>query len=608
MVLQRAAPIPVWGTAAPRARLTIRLGDESLRTRAETDGSWRVEFPARPAGGPYTLSVESKTETIRREDLLIGDVWFCSGQSNMVWKLGWVQHLQGHMEQFDDAHIRLTEMPHKLARTPQIELAPMTWDILSPESAHKYSAVAVYFAQFLQPEIDVPIGLVVSAWGGTNISPWISARTMAGFPAFAEAMAQIPQLEEIDSLQARIDRRYEQWLDSLERLGPGMAEGWHTPELDDSDWRRVALPGTWDTMGVAQQGTGWFRRTLALHELAPSRPSLITLGPVTNRADVYLNGQLLAQIARDGQRPIYLVPEGVARSGENVLALKLYHFWGSGGIAGTPEQMRWLGLVQERPLAGEWRLKEGLRSRNPSFDFGPNAYPSLIYHAMVHPFTLQPIKGVLWYQGENNTGRTEGYAELLKGLITDWRQAWQQPDLPVLVVQLPNFNHPSPEIIDKFAVIREDQRTATELDGVGLAVTIDQGNPDDIHPQDKTEVGRRLALLARQMVYGDTALLAQSPHPLAVQVKDNQVAIRFGAAGHGLTTPNRYGWVPGFQLGDAQGQWRWVKAEITAPDEVSLQIPEGFLPIRIRYAYENDPEHGLYNPAGLPATPFEWTW
>ena len=606
-VLQRDHDVPVWGWATPGADVTVRLGDARATTEAGADGRWRVELPEMAAGGPHILTVASAGETATASDIMIGDVWVLSGQSNMEWPVRAANNAEAEIAAADDSAIRHFFVPHTFAETPQDELAGGSWAVASPETVGDFSAIGYFFAREIRPEIGVPVGLLHTSWGGSRIEPWMSPAMLGYDDGDTEAV--------FAAERAREDAIREGLLEILGGEFPtedaGMAGGepvWASPTLDDADWDTITAPGVWEEQGYpGLDGSAWYRKTVMLPADALGAATL-HLGMIDDGDTAWINGVEVGQTPNAyNEERHYAVPEGVLREGPNVVAVRVVDFQSGGGIYGDPAALSIETASGERyPLAGDWQFRVGVVQIGAGGNM--NQIPTVLWNQMVYPLTVQPVAGVLWYQGESNAGsdeEAEVYADLFQSMIEGWRDAWDDDDLPFFWVQLANFMAAptGPGDAGTWSTLRGSQSAALDLDHTAEAVIYDVGDPDDIHPRDKQTVGHRLALAARALVYGDDDLVYSGPRVEDIDVDDGRVEVTFDHTGGGLATRDGLP-LGGFALADADGRWHWADAEIDG-DRVLVWSDAAPEPTAVRYAWANNPDTAtLTNAEGLPAAPF----
>jgi sialate O-acetylesterase len=610
-VLQREAPIPVWGTTTAGASVTVTLASSTATAHAGADGRWHVTLPPLPAGGPYTLTAASSAGTRQTaRDILIGDVFLCSGQSNMEYPTRLASDYDQDVNNANNGRIRLFHIERFPSPTPRSTFgASARWDVTSPQSVREFSAVCYFFGRALQPAVGVPVGLIESAWGGSVIQAWISGpriRRLGGYdryldllPVYAKSPAQ--GWRDWDHIAADWWRAH----DPASTAKPP----WYAPSYDDAAWSTVTPGGTWREWGVPAlqtfNGLVWLRKDFKLTARQARQSAVLSLGPIDQSDITWVDGvQVGASQGYDVPR-VYQVPSGTLRAGHNVLALGV--LGGAGPL--TAGQDMTLRLADGTPVrfAGQWRFNTSTpMSRTghvPDVPWLNQFGLTVLHNGMIAPLGATRIRGILWYQGESNADESREYARLLPALIDDWRQQFG-PSTPVLIVQLPGFQayrtQPAPS---DWAELREvERRVAADTPHAGLAVTIDVGSPRFLHPTDKQDVGDRLALLARSLIYGQS-VIGISPSPVAAWRSRNGVRVRFDAHGSGLETVESNRPI-GFQLCDAAAHCAFTDAMQQGMDVVldASSHPEA---VTVRYCWSDSPICNLYDRQGLPAVPFE---
>jgi sialate O-acetylesterase len=609
-VVQRDEPIPVWGWADPGAEVVVALGGESRRGYADPDGRWAVTFPARPAGGaPFTLEVRSGDATRVARNLLAGDVWLCSGQSNMVLPMERVK------ERFADAiaasanpRIRCFTVPVRYAfEGPREEVAGGAWQEAGPDEVLDFSAVGYFFARALEAETGVPIGLIVSAMGGSPVESWMSEAALRPFPDRLEVAAPFRDPAYIAGLKQAENAAGAAWFRYRDARDEGLRHDppYYASEYDAGAWPVLQAPGIWDEQGVPEMfGVLWLRKEIELPAALAGRPARLLLGRVFDADVTYVNGVRVGETTYKYPPRRYTVPGGVLVAGRNVLTVRATMTGDRGRFLADKEYLLEVG-GETFDLRGAWQWKVGMTSGPQPPSTFVEWQPLALYHAMLAPLHRQPLKGVLWYQGESNTGRAGQYEALLRAMITDWRARWGQPELPFLLVQLANYMEASAEPMESgWAELREAQRRVLSLPHTGMAVTIDVGEWNDIHPLDKQTVGERLALEARRVAYGEGGLLSAGPLFAGLAREGSRLRLRFSFVGEGLRT--RDGTEPGgFALAGPDGVFHRAQARVDG-ETVVVAHPDIAEPRAVRYAWAHNPTSAnLVNTAGLPASPFE---
>ncbi|WP_223649249.1 sialate O-acetylesterase [Hymenobacter psoromatis] len=623
MVLQRDRPVPVWGWAAPGEAVSVTFRGQAYPASApDASGRWQATLPPTPAGGPYELVVKGQN-TLELTDVLVGDVWLASGQSNMQFKVkdsypGGYQPVQDADQEIAAANwprIRFFTVNQAAAYRPQAEAAGTGWQVCSPATVAGFSAVAYFFSRGLYQQYQVPVGVVVSNWGGTPAEAWVSAEGLRELPEFGARLAAFAaKTTSLSDDQHAYDTQRRERLDNSRRYDKGYLLGgqtWAAPDFDARAWPTMPLPGPWETQpGLATyDGVVWFRKEIDLSARLAGQPLTLTLGKVEDADSTYFNGVKVGSGHDRDQPRSYVVPAGLVRAGRNVIVVRVLDRGGSGGIGGEPAQLALSGAGQTLPLAGPWQYQVGLPPQDqpvPPVPGGAQMAPATLYNAMIAPLQPFAFKGVIWYQGETNVERAAQYRTLFPALITDWRQHWGS-ELPFLFVQLANFQAALPQPAESdWAELREAQAGALRLPRTGMATAIDIGNPDDIHPHNKQEVGRRLVLAARHVAYGDNQLTYSGPTYASMTVVGAAVRLKFTHLGTGLDVKGPT--LHGFAVAGADHQFHWATARIVGK-EVEVQSPEVPRPVAVRYDWASNPDGNLANRAGLPAPPFRTdTW
>ncbi|MFT4257696.1 MAG: sialate O-acetylesterase [Pseudoxanthomonas sp.] len=600
MVVQRGKPIPVWGRSAPGAEVRVAFAGNTAKATADAHGDWRVNLPAHAAGGPFELRVDDGTAPLTLHDVLVGEVWLASGQSNMEWPLLSTDGAQAAIDAANDPLVRHFKIPKSWAGTPQWQLQGGQWLAASPQTAGQFSAVAYYFALELRKATGVAVGIIDSSWGGSSIEAWMDA-AMLGLDtdALAKKMQQRRAMEERTA--AAVLARTEAW-PKVDAASEALA----APAVDDADWARVQVPAAWETQGFAgMDGVAWYRTRFALTAAEAAAGVTLGLGQIDDSDVAWVNGQRVGSYTNGWNVPrVYQVPAAALHAGDNVLAVRVQDDGSGGGIVGAPDQV----YVQpggggRRSLAGEWRFRTAQVRVSLADD--KNQVDTLLYNAMIHPLEPYPLAGVIWYQGESNAydpGALK-YRDQFKGMIEGWRARWNAPKLPFLWVQLASFGATQDYGRSDWSVLRESQSAALALPATAQAVTIDIGNPGDIHPRNKRDVGHRLALAARHVAYGET-LDYHGPVPAGFRFGSGQVAIPFDIGSAALAVRGGGEGIAGFSVAGADRVFHPATARIEGAT-VLVRSDAVAAPVAVRYAWRDAPvDADLINSAGLPASPF----
>lgn len=606
MVLQRDQPGAVWGWAKPGEKVAVTLAGQSASAVAAADGKWRAQLPPLPAGGPHVMTVKGHEERTLN-NILIGDVWLCSGQSNMGFTVGASNRAAEEIAAANFPEIRLLKIPNTTAAVPQPTFDGAGWKVCTPQSVGGFSAVGYFFGRKLHQDLKVPIGLINSSWGGTIAEAWTSRQALAPLKDFNQAMEDL----ESRAKAAAPSAAPEQWYVTHDA---GSAEGkapWAAADLDDSAWPMMNQPQEWSASGVAElanfDGVVWFRRSLEIPADAAGKVARLHLGAIDDEDTVWLNGTRIGATEGFAKSRVYPIPAGLLKPGANTLAVRVLDASYGGGFSGPADQMKLeLAGIKPLPLTAGWHYHIGADLKKTAafpkrVGDNPNV-PTVLYNAMISPLLPFGIKGAIWYQGESNAARAAQYRKLLPALIGDWRKQFGQGDFPFYIVQLANFTNKRPDPGDSdWAELREAQAlTAKNTPNCGLAVAIDIGAANDIHPKNKQEVGRRLALEALAKTYGKD-VVSSGPVFKAAKREDGGLRLSFDHLGGGLSA--RGGALKGFAIAGEDKKFVWADAKIEG-ETVSVSSPQVPAPVAVRYAWEHNPDATLFNQAGLPAVPF----
>ncbi len=607
-VLQRDRTIPVWGWTTPGEQVSVTIDGKTTTAKAGDDGRWEAGVGPLRAWQFYEMTVSSPSQTVVRRDLLGGDVWICSGQSNMEMGLNAIS-APGDVSDANQPALRLFMVPNRISTSP-LSTVDATWNVCRPETVKAggwggFSAVGYYFGRELLRRLDVPIGLIDTNWGGTIAQAWTSEaslRKMGDFDQQLDALAA-----QRASGQTGEQAMIAWWRETVPTLFA--ANGWGAVGGTATGFSPVTLPGDWTaTAWGAHDGLAYYRREVTLPADWAGQAATLSLGPIDDRDVTLINGQVVGSGMVSNANRNYTVPAGLLRAGTNVIAIAALDTGGAGGLTGQPAQLQLTRPgAAAIPLAGAWQGQQGaalnaMAAPPPAVpDNNPN-FPTLLYNGMISPLVPLGVTGAIWYQGESNVGNAEQYSRLLPTLIGDWRQQFRNKNLGFYIVQLANFLEAKPEPSESaWAELREAQDlTGETVARAGLANTIDIGNPTDIHPINKLDVGRRLAYAALARTYG-RKLVYSGPRLRSATYDGNTARVGFDHVGGGLMA--RDGELRGFALRDAAGQWAWATGYIEG-NQVVLTAPGISEPVAVRYDWADNPNGNLYNAEGLPAVPF----
>lgn len=609
MVLQRNIPIPIWGWADKNEKVTITLNNQIQTTKADASGKWMVKFAPMEAGGPYIMVVKGKKNSITFDDILVGEVWLCSGQSNMEWEVKSSVNAAKEIATANFPQIRHLKVAHTVAATPQDDIPETSWKICNPENVGGFTAVGYFFARELYQNLNVPIGLIHTSWGGTHSETWTSREAMLASDEFRELAQNLNiNLDSQSELKAQLTKLMEETQGSAD-LSKQDVSAWMQANFDDGGWRTMELPSLWESRGLPNlDGVVWFRKEFTLSEEQTKKPLVLELGTIDDNEVTYLNGQKVGEtIGYNVVRSYTIAPE-MLKVGRNMIAVQVNDTGGGGGINGDINSLKISGDKFMLPLAGAWKYR--VQRYSVTSTVGPNAYPTLLFNAMLNPLIPYGIKGAIWYQGESNAGRAYQYRKAFPLMIQDWRTRWGQGDFPFLFVQLANFNagFGNSEKGSTWAELREAQTMTLSLPNTGMACIIDIGEAKDIHPRNKQDVGKRLAANALKVNYNKEMVYA-GPTMISAQKQDHKFVVTYKHMGSGLIAKDKYGYIKGFEIAGADQKFTWAKALIEGDKVVvfSENVPD---PQAIRYGWADNPDDvNLYNKEGFPAVPFRSdTW
>lgn len=604
MVLQRNTAVPVWGWAAKGEKVTVTFHGQSKQAVAGKDGRWQLYLNNEAAGGPYTLSVKGKKNSVELKDVLVGEVWICSGQSNMEWPLNATLNAEKEMAGAAYSQLRQLKIEHSVSVVPEEDCKTAGWEVCTPSSAGNFTAVGYYFARELQKELNIPVGLINTSWGGTIVETWISKTGLESNADFSAVAKQLPanreqfQKEQLDAIQKNVAAF--QYNDPAETT-----EGWEQPGYNDTRWSKLSVPKGWEEQGLSGlDGTVWYRKAISLTAAQAGKGVTLWLGKIDDCDVTFINGKKAGETCVYDRVRKYVIPAALLKAGENVIAVKVLDTGGGGGFWGDAADVKMETSEGVVSLAGEWKARVDVKASIVSVS--PNSMPTLLYNTMVHPLEPFAIKGAIWYQGESNADWAQQYAASFPLLIQDWRSKFKQGNFPFYFVQLASFNanNQNGTTGSKWAELRDAQLKTLQLQNTGMAVTTDIGNASDIHPRNKLDVGKRLSLWALKNDYGKN-ITPSGPIYKKMQAENDRIKIEFENTAGGLkAAANKYGYLQGFMIAGKDQQFKWAKALIK-DNAVIVWSDEVTEPVAVRYAWTDDnSEANLINAAGLPASPF----
>lgn len=609
MILQREKEVKIWGWAIPHEKVSVYFLGKSYISMADNEGRWEVTLPAMSAGGPHIMEIKSKNKTIIIKDILIGDVWICSGQSNMVLPMERVK--DNYIDQFencDNPYIRHFVVPDKYNfKGPNEDFEGGTWEQLNKETIYRFSAVGYFFAKALYEKYKVPIGLIKACVGGTPIEAWMSADLLSEFPENAEIIEKLKDDNYIQTIKTEEEIKVNTWYESINKNDEGFKDdsnAWYKTNLNASDWQIAYLPSSWEEIGLNKLiGAVWFRKEVDVPLCMIGKPAKLYLGTIVDSDLTYVNGILVGSTSYRYPPRKYDIPPNLLKPGKNIIVTRVISNDGSGEFIKGKDYMLFTENFKIN-LEGYWQYKVGVKIEEnmPNTTFFQYK-PTGLFNGMIAPMTKYKIKGILWYQGESNTDNPQGYCRKLCSLISEWRKKWGDDNLPFLYVQLANYMKASREPSESnWAKLRDEQRKALCLNSTGMAVTIDIGEWNDLHPSNKKDVGQRLALLAQKIAYGEKDIVASGPLYKSMRIDGNKIIIEFTEIGSGLFVKGNK--LKHFSIANKNKEFLWANA-IIEENKVIVWNESIKEPIAVRYAWADNPEGAnLYNNEGLLASPF----
>ena len=604
MMLQRDMPIKIWGWGNRYETVTVSIHDQKVNTRCKKDGTWEIILSPIPYGGPYSLTVQGKENSIKIENILIGDIWLCSGQSNMEWTVEQSANSKQEVQNANYPEIRALKVPKSIKNSPQDNFNAQ-WEICSPSTVGAFSGIAYYYARALYKEVQIPIGIINASWGGTDIETWISDEAFTALPSNVQKQYNMEVVNNLEEYIRQNKGQKQAFLDAMEN-DPGINNQWFIPGFNTVAWEEMKVPGEWGTTPLSLiDGHVWFKYDLNLTCTEAGRPATLSLGTIDDADITWVNGTKVGNASGWDTPRIYSIPPGILKEGSNNITVRVTDNGGSGGMWGQEADI-YLEIDNTRhSLAGNWKYQMSVANADYHvLDITPNMVHSSLYNTMIHPLTPFRIKGVIWYQGENNVGAGYDYRTLFQTQIKDWRTRWGY-ELPFYWVQLANlYPEDTTPVESSWAELRESQAMTLELPHTGQATIYDIGDAYSIHPTNKQEVGRRLSLIALHKDYGRDSLVYSGPTFQNVSFKENTAVITMNTYGSQLTIHNKYGYLEGFSIAGEDRKFVWAKAFIDANGKIIVYNENIAEPVAVRYAWSNTPAANLFNAQGLPAIPF----
>lgn len=616
VVLQRETKIPVWGWASANEKITIKFNKKNFKTTASNEGTWEIKLPKMKAGGPYTMTIFGKN-SIEIKDILIGDVWLCSGQSNMEHQL--YRHDVIYANEIATANY--PEIRHyKVPKTTSIsgekeDLEGGDWQKAVGEEVNPFSVVSYFFAKKIYEKYHIPIGLINASVGGTPIEAWIPK---AGYKAYPDILKIIEENKDTAFVNSQ-KSAFPSDASSPKITDKGLIgeKPWYAVDFVPKNWRKINIPGYWEDQGIKDlNGVVWYRKEIIIPESMIGKKARVFLGRIVDADELYINGKLVGNTTYQYPQRRYTVPENLLIAGKNTFVIKVTNENGKGGFVSDKPYC----IFTEKDtvdLKGYWSYKVGdvfkpsdyskfknENDKKPIRRINPQNEPTSLYNAMVAPFKQVPLKGILWYQGESNSGQPEKYEGYLNALVAGWRQVFNQPELPFIYAQLPNFMDVSYLPTESnWAKFRNAQLKALSIPNTAMTVNIDLGEWNDIHPENKKDVGERMALAGLKLAYNQD-MVYSGPLYKGYEIKENKVIISFNHVGSGLISNDGEA-LSEFAIAGEDKKFVWAQAKIES-DKVFVWSDDIENPKYVRYAWADNPDNpNLYNKEELPASPFE---
>ena len=613
-VLQRGEAVHVWGTASPSHHLVIAIADQKIAVTSDAGGNWSAQLRPLAAGGPYTLTLSDGTDQAVVNDVKVGDVFLCSGQSNMEFPVKFATNAWSALDGTANDNIRFVNIGHDSQPMPVADLAhPVTWQVAAPETTGDASAVCYYMARALQKEQNVPVGMIDTDWGGTPIESWISAPSLRMDKIYADGVDEVELYGK--SQQQAMAGQFAKEEATWDKHDPDAAihRQWATSDWDDSAWPSFVPTGSWDESGMADlkdfDGIVWFRNTVDLTEDQARTANQLLLGPIDRYDSTWVNGVEVGSGAISWAWREYDVPPGVFKAGRNVIAVRAMNSSEGGGMSGNPK-MRGVKTAEGKfiPLPQAWKYHIAAKSELFAVAPAPWVVPTsltTLYNGMIAPLSGYTVKLAAWYQGESNADHGgQAYQTLLPLMMKDWRQTFHKPDLPFLIVQLTSYGAVATQPgQSNWAELREAQRVSVGNDPhAALVVTVDVGDRTNIHPTQKIVVGDRLARAADSLVYGEP-VSPGGPAPVSVTRSGQDLVVAFTDTQGGLRTYSSNEAI-GFETCTGVDVCTYATA---TPKGDTIVLPGANAPgvTSVRYAWADAPYVNLYSADDLPAVPFE---
>ena len=599
MILQRNQKLKIWGYADAGEKVNIKFLNKTYSTTADNAGNWNVMLPELKAGGPFVMTIND----ITLKDILIGDVWVASGQSNMELPMRRLKPLYAEeMKTVNNQNVRFFTVPQKYNfKTPQNDLDGGKWEAANPQTILNFSGVAYFFAKNLNEKNKVPVGIIHTSLGGSPVQAWMDANSLKKYPEYLEEAEKWKNDDLIKSTESNEQSLSKAWYAELDQSDIGLNQHWENFDLDDSSWKTMNVPGSWEDQEGTFEGSVWFRKEIILPKGSAQKAAFLNLGRIKDADVTYINGVKVGNVTYEYPPRWYDIPAGVLKDGKNIIAVRITNGSGKGQfIADKPYYLE-IG-EQKIDLKGFWKYRIGAKMEKmaPGQTF-IRWKPTGLYNSMINPLINYKVKGFLWYQGESNTGKPKEYGDLLTTMIKDWRSKWNEKNAPFLIVQLANFMEAKNQPVESnWAELRDQQRKVSlNVPKSGLAVIIDIGEWNDIHPLNKKTVGDRLALQALKIADNEN-IIADGPVYQSMKTDGNKIILSFKQGTDDFAPVSE---LKGFGIKNTDGNWLWAKTRAEG-GKIIVWNDSVEKPVAVRYDWADNPDGNLKNKTGLPASPF----
>lgn len=608
MILQRDTPLKIWGWADADEKINMRFNNLLLETGTPSDGKWQITLPAQKAGGPYEIEFSAKNKIVLK-DVWVGDVWLCSGQSNMEYPMNRLADKYAReIASCENTQIRQFKVAMKYDFNQPVEdYSTGKWEAVNPQTILNFSAVAYFFAKELNEKYKVPIGIINASVGGSPAEAWMSAKALKEFPNYLVEAEKFKNQTYINEIQSRERKASNEWYALMNQTDKGLQAKprWKDPSFNPAEWPSMPIPGYWADHGLgAVNGAIWFRREIEVPSSMTGKSARLQMGRIVDADSIFINGKIIGTTGYQYPQRNYPIPASILRPGKNVVVIRVISNSGKGGFI-PDKPYRIFADSDTISLTGNWQVQVGCKMPPTPGSTFVQWKPTGLYNGMIAPANNYSIKGVVWYQGESNAERWQEYQKLLTAMITDWRLKHAQGNFPFVIAQLPNFmeakSQPSESSWAEFRNVQ--QKIAQTVENVALSVNIDLGEWNDIHPLNKQDVGKRLALAAQKLAYNEKKIVASGPVFQSMKMKGNKIELSFSNCGSGLVSWNGKE-LKQFAIAGTDGKFVWAKAEIQG-NKVVVWNDAILKPATVRYAWADNPDGAnLFNKEGLPASPF----